>query len=108
VTLLIPNIIQNSSLKQRRLRLLLPLLPHLSSLRLLHRLFRISEFLHSLLSQQAVPSFVICVSEERELDDAGEGVEDFLDWDLVPFCYGGEGEELLTGFGDVDDTGRES
>jgi hypothetical protein len=55
-----------------------------------------------------VPSFVICVSEERELDDGGEGVEDFLDWDLVPFCYGGEGEELLTGFGDVDDTGRES
>lgn len=55
-----------------------------------------------------MPSFVICVSEERELDDAGEGVEDFLDWDLVPFCYGGEGEELLTGFGDVDDTGRES
>jgi len=54
-----------------------------------------------------VSSFILNISEEGELDDGGEGVEDFLDGDLVALCYGGEGEELLAGFGYVDDAGRE-
>lgn len=45
--------------------------------------------------------FIICVSQERELDDGAEGVEYFLKGDGMPICDHGEGKKLLAGFGYV-------
>lgn len=44
---------------------------------------------------------VVCITQERKLDDGAEGVEHFLEGDRMPLGDHGKGEELLAGFGYV-------
>jgi hypothetical protein len=77
-------------------------------LRFLHRLPGISIFPHSLFTKRAVPSPVICISKERQLNYGRESVEDFLDWYAVPFGDFSKRKEILTRLGNIDNSTKKN
>ena len=48
-----------------------------------------------------MPSIIVGVSEEGDLDDGGKGIEDFLGGLVVPGGNSGKWEYSLAGFGYV-------
>jgi hypothetical protein len=77
-------------------------------LRPLHCFLCLPVLPHSPLPKRTVPSSIVCVAKQRQLDDGREGVKDLLQRNFVAFRDSSKGEEFLACFCYVDNSIRVS